>query len=101
MIKLVKAEGRTDVALVNTDTNSSLSLGRLNLVIKKILEEAGHKIDNDYDEFNIEIDSDEVKQKLIRIAMPMKKPIRAQTKKVNNDKKPIVDVLDIIYGISK
>lgn len=101
MVKLVKAEGRTDVTLVNTDTNSSLSLGRLNLVIKKILEEAGRKIDHDYDEFNIEIDSDEIKQKLIRIAMPMKKPIRTQTKKVNNDKKPIVDVLDIIYGISK
>ncbi len=101
MIKLVKPEGRTDVTLINTDTNSSLSLGRLNLVIKKILEEAGRKIDNDYEEFNIEIDSDEVKQKLIRIAMPMTRPIRTQTKKVNNNKKPIVDVLDIIYGISK
>ena len=108
MYKIVKDIGNTEnVYLQNTDTMAEINLGRITPTMMHILEEDGYKF-GDFDHtvgaitlkekwmLNV---SEETKDKLRRLAMPMKKPIRDQSKK-EKPKKEIVDVLDIIYGLA-
>ena len=50
------------------------------------------------DKWNLSVNSEDTKEKLRKLAMPMKKPIRDQRKE--KEEKKIVDVLDIIYGLA-
>ena len=106
MYLVTKPRGHfSNVTVANTDTNSSIVIGRLDMSIIRRLETAGHKIGDDgvssTDEWNLAVDEETAKD-LCKRAMVMKKPIRDQSKKAeikkHNGKEP-VDVFDLIFGI--
>lgn len=112
MYRVNKEIGTSEnVYLQNTDTMAEINLGRITPTMMHILEEDGYKF-GDFDHtvgaitlkekwmLNV---SEETRDKLRRLAMPMKKPIRDQRKNKEDkpkEEKKIVDVLDIIYGLA-
>ena len=113
MYKVVKEMGKTEnVYLQNTDTMAEINLGRITAGIMNALRKDGYEFET-VDEkegritlkekWNLKV-SDEVKDELRKLAMPMKKPIRDQRKvKPEEEKKEVkqpVDILDIIYGLA-
>ena len=109
MYKVVKDMGTSEnVYLQNTDTMAEVNLGRIVPSIIHILEGNGYKFDKDpadgvityREKWNLKV-TEETKEQLRKLAMPMKKPIRDQRKnKEPKEEKKIVDVLDIIYGLA-
>lgn len=115
MYRVNKEYGTSEnVYLQNTDTMAEINLGRATTTMMDILEKDGHKFSlihpsDDISEcitlkekWTLKV-SDEVKEQLRKLAMPMKKPIRDQRKvKVEEKKetKQLVDLLDIIYGLA-
>lgn len=109
MYRVNKETGTSEnVYLQNTDNGAELNLGRMTPTILHILEEDGYKFDDTdgavtlKEKWTLKV-SDEVKEQLRKLAMPMKKPIRDQRKvKVEEKKeaKQLVDLLDIIYGLA-
>ena len=112
MYKVVKEMGKAEnVYLQNTDTMAEINLGRITAGIMNALRKDGYEFET-VDEkegrltlkekWNLKV-SDEVKDELRKLAMPMKKPIRDQRKvKPQEEKKETkqpVDLLDIIYGL--
>ena len=110
MYKVVKEMGKTEnVYLQNTDTMAEINLGRVTPGLLRILEIDGYKFDSTDDAITLKEKwtlkvSDEVKEQLRKLAMPMKKPVRDQRKvKPQEEKKEVkqpVDILDIIYGLA-
>lgn len=107
MYKVVKEMGNTEnIYLQNTDTMAEVNLGRITPTICRILEKDGYSLGEIYtgtavtlkEKWSLTV-SNEVKDELRKLAMPMKKPVRDQSKK-EKPKKEIVDVLDIIYGLA-
>ena len=113
MYKVVKELGKTEnVYLRNTDTMAEINLGRITAGIMNALRKDGYEFET-VDEkdgrltlkekWNLKV-SNEVKDELRKLAMPMKKPIRDQRKvKPEEEKKEVkqpVDILDIIYGLA-
>ena len=113
MYKVVKEMGKTEnVYLQNTDTMAEINLGRITAGIMNALRKDGYEFET-VDEkdgrltlkekWNLKV-SNEVKDELRKLAMPMKKPIRDQRKvKPEEEKKEVkqpVDILDIIYGLA-
>lgn len=114
MYRVNKEIGVTEnVYLQNTDTMAEINLGRITPGLLRILELYGYKF-GDIDgaitlkeKWTLKV-SNEVKDELRKLAMPMKKPIRDQRKikteeTKNEQKKEIkqpVDVLDMIYGLA-
>ena len=115
MYRVNKEQGTTEnVYLQNTDTMAEINLGRATTAMMDILEKDGHKFSlihpsDDISEcitlkekWTLKV-SDEVKDELRKLAMPMKKPVRDQRKvKPQEEKKETkqpVDLLDIIYGL--
>ena len=101
-----------NVYLQNTDTMAEINLGRITPELLRILEADGYKFaDTDEavtlgEKWALKV-SDEVKEQLRKLAMPMKKPIRDQRKNKEKDLYPNVkttkqpvDLLDIIYGLN-
>ena len=111
MYRVNKEVGTSEnVFLQNTDNGAEINLGRITPGLLRILEIDGYKFDDtDVSEYitlkekwTLKV-SDEVKEQLRKLAMPMKKPIRDQRKvKVEEKKetKQLVDLLDIIYGLA-
>ena len=109
MYRVNKEPGATEnVYLQNTDTMAEINLGRVTPGLLRILEIDGYKFDSTDDAITLKEKwtlkvSDEVKEQLRKLAMPMKKPIRDQRKvKPQEEKKETkqpVDILDIIYGL--
>ena len=95
---------------------SEINLGRITTTICEILKEDGYIFETTFDmdtkpediiaykdAWSLKV-SEDTKDKLRKLAMPMKKPIRNQSKTKENKpkkEKEIVDVLDIIYGLNK
>lgn len=108
MYRVNKEVGTSEnVFLQNTDNGAELNLGRITPGLLRILELDGYKFEDKDGEPFVDLRekwalkvSDEVKEQLRKLAMPMKKPIRDQRKKVEEDKKQPVDLLDIIYGLA-
>ena len=113
MYKVVKEMGKTEnVYLQNTDTMAEINLGRITAGIMNALRKDGYEFET-VDEkdgrltlkekWNLKVSND-VKDELRKLAMPMKKPIRDQRKvKPEEEKKEVkqpVDILDIIYGLA-
>ena len=115
MYRVNKEQGTSEnVYLQNTDTMAEINLGRATTTMMDILEKDGHKFSlihpsDDISEcitlkekWTLKV-SDEVKDELRKLAMPMKKPGRDQRKvKPQEEKKETkqpVDLLDIIYGL--
>ena len=113
MYKVVKEMGKAEnVYLQNTDTMAEINLGRITAGIMNALRKDGYEFET-VDEkegrltlkekWNLKV-SNEVKDELRKLAMPMKKPIRDQRKvKPEEEKKEVkqpVDILDIIYGLA-
>ena len=109
MYRVSKELGATEnVYLQNTDTMAEINLGRITPGLLRILEIDGYKFDSTDDAITLKEKwtlkvSEEVKEQLRKLAMPMKKPIRDQRKvKPQEEKKETkqpVDILDIIYGL--
>ena len=109
MYRVSKEPGATEnVYLQNTDTMAEINLGRVTPGLLRILEIDGYKFDSTDDALTLKEKwtlkvSEEVKEQLRKLAMPMKKPIRDQRKvKPQEEKKETkqpVDLLDIIYGL--
>lgn len=109
MYRVSKEPGTTEnVYLQNTDTMAEINLGRITSGLLRILEIDGYKFDGTDDALTLKEKwtlkvSEEVKEQLRKLAMPMKKPIRDQRKvKPEEEKKEVkqpVDLLDIIYGL--
>lgn len=109
MYRVNKEIGTSEnVYLQNTDTMAEINLGRITPGLLRILELDGYKFDDTdgavtlKEKWTLKV-SDEVKEQLRKLAMPMKKPIRDQRKvKVEEKKesKQLVDLLDIIYGLA-
>ena len=110
MYRVSKEPGITEnVYLQNTDTMAEINLGRATTGLLRILEIDGYKFDSTDDAITLKEKwtlkvSEEVKEQLRKLAMPMKKPIRDQRKvKPQEEKKETkqpVDLLDIIYGLA-
>ena len=109
MYRVNKEQGTSEnVYLQNTDTMAEINLGRVTPGLLRILEIDGYKFDSTDDAITLKEKwtlkvSEEVKEQLRKLAMPMKKPIRDQRKvKPQEEKKEVkqpVDLLDIIYGL--
>ena len=109
MYRVNKEPGATEnVYLQNTDTMAEINLGRVTPGLLRILEIDGYKFASTDDAITLKEKwtlkvSEEVKEQLRKLAMPMKKPIRDQRKvKPQEEKKETkqpVDLLDIIYGL--
>ena len=110
MYRVNKEPGTSEnVYLQNTDTMAEINLGRITPGLLRILEIDGYKFDSTDDSLTLKEKwtlkvSEEVKEQLRKLAMPMKKPIRDQRKvKPQEEKKEVkqpVDLLDIIYGLA-
>ena len=110
MYRVNKEPGTSEnVYLQNTDTMAEINLGRITPGLLRILEIDGYKFDSTDDSLTLKEKwtlkvSEEVKEQLRKLAMPMKKPIRDQRKvKPEEEKKEVkqpVDLLDIIYGLT-
>ena len=110
MYRVNKEPGTTEnVYLQNTDTMAEINLGRITPGLLRILETDGYKFDSTDDSITLKEKwtlkvSEEVKEQLRKLAMPMKKPVRDQRKvKPQEEKKEVkqpVDILDIIYGLA-
>ena len=88
---------------------AEINLGRVTPGLLRILETDGYKFDDTEDAITLKKKwtlnvSEEVKEQLRKLAMPMKKPVRDQRKvKPQEEKKEVkqpVDLLDIIYGLA-
>ena len=110
MYRVNKEPGtKENVYLQNTDTMAEINLGRITLGLLRILETDGYKFDGTDDAITLKEKwtlkvSDEVKDELRKLAMPMKKPVRDQRKvkpqqEEKKETKQPVDLLDIIYGL--
>ena len=111
MYRVNKEIGTSEnVYLQNTDTMAEINLGRITPTICRILEKDGYSLGDIYtgtvvtlkEKWSLKV-SDEVKDELRKLAMPMKKPIRDQRKVKQEEKKEVkqpVDLLDIIYGLA-
>lgn len=106
MYRVNKEVGTSEnVFLQNTDNGAELNLGRITPTMIHILEEDGYKFDDTdgavtlKEKWTLNV-TESTKDKLRKLAMPMNKPIRDQRKKVEEDKKQPVDILDIIYGLA-
>ena len=109
MYRVNKEPGTSEnVYLQNTDTMAEINLGRITPGLLRILKIDGYKFDSTDDALTLKEKwtlkvSEEVKEQLRKLAMPMKKPIRDQRKvKPEEEKKEVkqpVDLLDIIYGL--
>lgn len=110
MYRVNKEQGTSEnVYLQNTDTMAEINLGRITPGLLRILEIDGYKFDSTDDAITLKEKwtlkvSEEVKEQLRKLAMPMKKPVRDQRKvKPQEEKKETkqpVDLLDIIYGLA-
>ena len=107
MYKVVKDEGYNGAVRVsNTNILMAVSLGKVSIPILDILKEGGYyREDSDdlkiQDGWNLEVNK-ETAEKLAKLAMPMKKPIRNQSKKPQQetDNKKI-DAMDVLLGLAK
>lgn len=113
MYRVNKEPGtKENVYLQNTDTMAEINLGRITPELLRILTKDGYvfedvtgSTEDDIkckDKWALKV-SDEVKDELRKLAMPMKKPIRDQRKvkeEVKKETKQPVDLLDIIYGLA-
>ena len=110
MYRVNKEPGTTEnVYLQNTDTMAEINLGRITPELLRILTKDGYKFGDTEDaiilkkKWTLNV-SEEVKDELRKLAMPMKKPVRDQrkVKPQQEEKKEVkqpVDLLDIIYGL--
>ena len=109
MYRVNKEAGTSEnVFLQNTDNGAELNLGIVTAGIVNALRKDGYEFETVTEKdgrltlkerWSLKV-SDEVKDELRKLAMPMKKPVRDQRKKVKEDKKQPVDILDIIYGLA-
>lgn len=114
MYRVNKEPGtKENVYLQNTDTMAEINLGRITPELLRILTKDGYVFEDVTgstedaitlkEKWTLKV-SDEVKDELRKLAMPMKKPIRDQRKvKPQEEKKEVkqpVDILDIIYGLA-
>ena len=110
MYKVVKEAGTNEnVYLQNTDTMAEINLGRVTSTIMTILNKDGYAFNAYGEEGKLTLKekwtlkvSDEVKDELRKLAMPMNKPIRDQRKVKQEEKKSNkeIDAMDVLLGLA-
>lgn len=114
MYRVTKEPGtKENVYLQNTDTMAEINLGRITPGLLRILTKDGYVFEDVTgstddsitlkEKWTLKV-SEEVKEQLRKLAMPMKKPVRDQRKvkpqqEEKKETKQPVDLLDIIYGL--
>ena len=117
MYRINKDKGNNqNIMLTNVETKASVIIGKLSMAIMGILEkevvfdeskEHTIKLKDKWD-FTV---SDETGKELAKMASPIKKPIRNQSKTASEQTQPVqrkktksgrevVDVFDLIFGIN-
>jgi len=103
MYSVIKESGFGKVVtLQNTETNSSLMIGKVSTKILDILGKDPYGPIMT-DAWNFAVSADTAKA-LAELAMPMKKPVRkTKTKDEASEQKntQAIDALDVIYGLAK
>ena len=115
MYRISKDRGNDqNIMLTNVETKASVIIGKLTMAIMGILEkevefdEAKEHTIKLKDKWDFTV-SDEAGKELAKMASPIKKPIRNQSKTTNEQTQPIqkhktksgrevVDVFDLIFG---
>lgn len=114
MYRINKDEGHNqNITLTNIETKASIIIGKLTMPVMAVLEKEvvfdeceEHTIKlNDKWDFTI---SNEAGQELVRIASPIKKPIRHQQAKATSEQKikrvqtksgkEVIDIFDLIFN---
>lgn len=101
MYTVLKPRGyNANVTVLNTDTSSSITIGKLNPKITAVLEAGGHTFDSDTKlaEWNLEVNKDTA-ETLVKLTLQMKKPIRDQRKKPEGKIGVEVDAFNLIFGV--
>ena len=101
MYTVLKPRGyNANVTVLNTDTSSSITIGKLDPRIIAILEAGGHKFDSDAKlaEWNLTVNKDTA-ETLVKLTLQMKKPIRDQRKKPEEKIGVEVDAFNLIFGV--
>ena len=101
MYKIFKPTGRmANIAVINTETHSSMGIGHINTAIVSILTDAkceavkeGVPITN---EWEFEIDKDTA-NKLCRLALKTDKTIKIKSDKPKSKK---IDAMDVLLGLA-
>ena len=109
MYKVLKEKGNNaSVTLENTETRTSIIIGRLSMDILAVLEKDGVHIGDGYgdvklkDRWELRI-SDETAEELSAKTMRMSKPIRDQRKVKEEEPKKSnkqIDALDVLLGLA-
>ena len=107
MYRVVKEKGNNvNVFVENTESKKSVNIGRPSIEMIKILEEAGFAFGTGdgklllRDEWSTEVNTD-TKDKLVKLAMKISKPVRDQSKKSEqNPAAPdaVPDLFELIFG---
>lgn len=101
MYLLIKDEGNNaNITIINQETKSSVIIGKVTFELLSMLDEAGIKKgkENLRDAWRFEI-PDEIGRKLASRAFILKKPIKDQTHKKNEQNKKI-DAMDVLLGLA-
>ena len=108
MYKVKKSKGYGGIVVVeNTETRSSIMVGRPTASMQRLLEDAGYGLHSIVDEWDITIKEDIAKE-IAAMAMKMRKPVRSQKPASQSEQPPAhqedvasapdVDIFDLIYG---
>lgn len=118
MYRVLKEKGNNqNIILENTETKGSMIIGKLTMTIMRELEkeitfdESRDDAVKLKDKWDFEVSS-ELAKELMKLASPIKKPVRSKTskseqaqpiqekpkKKLTKSGREVVDVFDLIYG---
>lgn len=101
MYTVLKPRGyNANVTVLNTDTSSSITIGKLDMRILTVLEAGGYTFDSDAKvaEWNLTVNKDTA-DTLVKLTLQMKKPIRDQRKKPEGKIGVEVDAFNLIFGV--
>lgn len=102
MYKVIKSKGLSaNVTVENTDSKSTVNIGRISIKIMHILETIGIDIEGKQaDEWNFEVNK-ETAENLAKLSLPMNKPIRNQSnKETKKQANKQIDAMDVMLGLA-
>jgi hypothetical protein len=107
MYKLVKAAGNNSTVILRREEDMyDLEVGLVSVELLNILEEAGYSFRADdggmtiKSEWNLEITSTETKDKISRLALPIKKPLRVHKPNEQKKEEKVIDAMDVLLGLA-
>ena len=101
MYRIIKDKGYDKpVTVENTSTKATIIVGRMSISMLQILEEAGKPVTGaQFEKWDLEVNK-ETADKLVKLAMPMKKPIRTK-KEIAKTRNKDIDAMDVLLGLAQ